>query len=62
MTVDPLVTPQSDRPGVGPASNNSNPRGVKMRAIVQDAYGSSDVLRLAEIGRLHGWAHRDPCR
>ena len=51
MTVDPLVTPISDRPVVGPASNNSKPRGVNMRAIVQDAYGSSDVLRLAEIDR-----------
>jgi NADPH:quinone reductase-like Zn-dependent oxidoreductase len=27
------------------------PRGVKMRAIVQDAYGSSSVLRLGEIDR-----------
>jgi len=51
MTVDPLVTPISDRPVAGPASNNSKPRGVKMRAIVQDAYGSSDVLRSAEIDR-----------
>ena len=51
MTVDPLVTPISDRPVAGPASNNSKPRGVKMRAIVQDAYGSSDVLRLADIDR-----------
>jgi len=51
MTADPLVTPISDKSVVGPASNNSKQQGVKMRAIVQDAYGTSDVLRLAEIDR-----------
>ncbi len=35
----------------GPASNTPKPRGGKMRTIVQDAYGSSDVLRLGEIDR-----------
>jgi NADPH:quinone reductase-like Zn-dependent oxidoreductase len=49
MTVDPIVTPLADRPVETPASNNSKPRSAKMRAIVQDAYGSSDVLRLTEI-------------
>ena len=49
MTVDPVVTPISDRPVESPAWNTSKLRPVKMRAIVQDAYGSSDVLRLAEI-------------
>jgi len=51
MTVDPIVTPISDRPAAGLTSNDSKPRDVKMRAIVQDAYGSSDVLRSAEIDR-----------
>jgi NADPH:quinone reductase-like Zn-dependent oxidoreductase len=51
MTVDPIVTPLADRPVDGPASNTPIPRGDKMRAIVQDAYGSSDVLRLTEIDR-----------
>jgi NADPH:quinone reductase-like Zn-dependent oxidoreductase len=49
MTVDPVVTPISDRPVENPASTTSKTRGEKMRAIVQDAYGSSNVLRLAEI-------------
>jgi NADPH:quinone reductase-like Zn-dependent oxidoreductase len=49
MTVDPVVTPRTDRPVQSPTSDTSSTRGVKMRAIVQDAYGSSDVLRLAEI-------------
>lgn len=49
MTVDPVVTPISDRPVQSPTSDTSSTRGVKMRAIVQDAYGSSNVLRLAEI-------------
>jgi len=30
---------------------NSDPRGDVMRAIVQDGYGSTDVLRLAEIDK-----------
>lgn len=49
MTVDPLVTPITDRPVESPASTTSKTRGDKMRAIVQDAYGPSEVLRLAEI-------------
>jgi NADPH:quinone reductase-like Zn-dependent oxidoreductase len=49
MTVDPVVTPISDRPVQNPTSDTSGTRGVKMRAIVQDAYGSTNVLRLAEI-------------
>jgi NADPH:quinone reductase-like Zn-dependent oxidoreductase len=32
-------------------SGNSEPRGDVMRAIVQDGYGSTDVLRLAEIDK-----------
>jgi NADPH:quinone reductase-like Zn-dependent oxidoreductase len=51
MTVDPIVTPKTDRPEESPASMSSMPRGDKMQAIVQDAYGSSDVLRLTEIDR-----------
>jgi NADPH:quinone reductase-like Zn-dependent oxidoreductase len=51
MTVDPIVTPLSDRPVVGSASNISKRPGDKMRAIVQDGYGSSNVLRSAEIDR-----------
>jgi NADPH:quinone reductase-like Zn-dependent oxidoreductase len=49
MTMDPVVTPISDRQVQSPTSDTSSTRGVKMRAIVQDAYGSSNVLRLAEI-------------
>lgn len=49
MTVDSLVTPTTDRPVESPVSTTSKTRGDKMRAIVQDAYGSSEVLRLAEI-------------
>jgi len=51
MTVDPVVTPRTDRPVEIPASPSSKTRGEKMRAIVQDAYGSSNVLRSAEIDR-----------
>jgi NADPH:quinone reductase-like Zn-dependent oxidoreductase len=51
MTVDPIVTPLSDRPVVGSAAISSLEGGDKMRAIVQDAYGSSNVLRSAEIDR-----------
>lgn len=51
MTVDPILNPETDRPVEGPASISSMPKSVKMRAIVQDAYGSSDVLRSAEIDR-----------
>jgi len=49
MTADPVVTPISDGPVESPASDIFNARGIKMRAIVQDAYGSSNVLRLGEI-------------
>ena len=49
MTVDPLVIPETDRPGESSEPNIFKPLGDKMRAIVQDAYGSSEVLRLAEI-------------
>jgi NADPH:quinone reductase-like Zn-dependent oxidoreductase len=51
MTVNPVVTPRTDRPVESPASTTSKTRSEKMRAIVQDAYGSSNVLRLAEIDR-----------
>ena len=51
MSVEPIVVPKADSPVEGPISTTSKPRSVKMRAIVQDAYGSSDVLRLAEIDR-----------
>jgi NADPH:quinone reductase-like Zn-dependent oxidoreductase len=51
MTVDPILNPATDRPVEGPASISSMPKSGKMRAIVQDAYGSSDVLRSAEIDR-----------
>jgi len=49
MTLDPIVTPIADRPAESLASDISKPRSTMMRAIVQDAYGSSDVLRSAEI-------------
>ena len=51
MTVDPIDTPVIDRPVESPPPISSMPLGDKMRAIVQDAYGSSDVLRSAEIDR-----------
>ena len=51
MTVDPVVTPISDRPVENHASISPLARDDKMQAIVQDAYGSSDVLRFAEIDR-----------
>jgi len=41
----------TDSPVESSASNIFKQGGVKMRAIVQDAYGSSDVLRSAEIDR-----------
>jgi NADPH:quinone reductase-like Zn-dependent oxidoreductase len=49
MTVDPITTPVTTRPVRGSAAHDSGPRSDAMRAIVQDAYGSSEVLRLAEI-------------
>ena len=38
-------------PAQGAAPQNSRPRSDAMRAIVQDAYGSTEVLRLAEVDR-----------
>jgi 2-desacetyl-2-hydroxyethyl bacteriochlorophyllide A dehydrogenase len=49
MTVEPTVTPEADTPMESSAPNISKPPGDKMQAIVQVAYGSSDVLRSAEI-------------
>jgi len=49
--VGPIATPVADRPVESAASISSVSRGVKMRAIVQDAYGSSSVLRLGVIDR-----------
>ena len=47
----PIVKQVSDKPVESAASISSMPRGDKMRAIVQDAYGSSSVLRLGDIDR-----------
>lgn len=47
----PTITQMSERPEGAPATQGSKPRRGLMRAIVQDAYGSSDVLRLGEIDR-----------
>jgi NADPH:quinone reductase-like Zn-dependent oxidoreductase len=49
MTPEPTTAPIADSTVENPAPNPSRPRPVKMRAIVQDAYGSSEVLRSAEI-------------
>jgi len=49
--VGPIVKQVSDKPVESAASISSMPRGDKMRAIVQDAYGSSSVLRLGDIDR-----------
>lgn len=51
MTQEPTIAPIADSTVESPASSSSRPQGNKMRAIVQDAYGSSDVFRLAEIDR-----------
>lgn len=48
MTPDPTITPIADSPIESAAPTASKPRPIKMRAIVQDAYGSSDVLSLSE--------------
>jgi len=48
MTVDPVVTPIADSPVERSTPSSVMPTGDKMRAIVQDAYGSSDVLRSTE--------------
>jgi NADPH:quinone reductase-like Zn-dependent oxidoreductase len=45
------MTSVTDRPAQGFASPESDPRSYSMRAIVQDDYGSAEVLRLAEIDR-----------
>ena len=47
----PAITQISDSPKVAPAMQDSKPSVGPMRAIVQDAYGSSDVMRLGEIDR-----------
>ena len=47
----PAITQTSDSPKVAPAMLDSKPSVGPMRAIVQDAYGSSDVMRLGEIDR-----------
>jgi len=49
--VGPVVNPISRKPVESAASISAMPRGHKMRAIVQDAYGSSSVLRLGDIDR-----------
>jgi len=49
--VGPIVKQVSDKPVESAASISSMPRGDKMRAIVQDAYGPSSVLRLGDIDR-----------
>lgn len=49
MTADPVVAPTVDSPVESTAATTSKSRPVKMQAIVQDAYGSSAVLRLTEI-------------
>jgi NADPH:quinone reductase-like Zn-dependent oxidoreductase len=49
--VRPIINPVSDKPVESAASISSMPKSDKMRAIVQDAYGSSDVLGLTEIDR-----------
>ena len=47
----PAITHLSDRPKGAPALQDSKPSVGSMRAVVQNAYGSSDVLRLGEIDR-----------
>ena len=49
--MNPTIPPTTDRRAKSPASNTSQTLGDKMRAIVQDVYGSNDVLRIAEIDR-----------
>jgi NADPH:quinone reductase-like Zn-dependent oxidoreductase len=46
--MEPTITPISDKP-MGAALQNTKPRVGSMRAIVQDAYGSTEVLRPSEI-------------
>lgn len=47
----PTVTAPVEHGPVEASSTNSEPRTNAMRAIVQDAYGSTEVLRMAEIDR-----------
>jgi len=47
--MQPTTVPIADRPVEGSASQGSEQSGGVMRAIVQDAYGSTEVLRLTEI-------------
>ena len=49
--MEPTTTPVTDRPAQGTTWSDSEARGGSMRAIVQDAYGSTEVLRLAEVDR-----------
>lgn len=49
MAADPIVTHMADRTVENAAPASSRPLPIKMRAIVQDEYGSSAVLRLTEI-------------
>ena len=44
-------------PAEGAASQSSRPRSDVMRAILQDAYGSTEVLRFAEVDRPEIAAH-----
>jgi NADPH:quinone reductase-like Zn-dependent oxidoreductase len=44
-------TPVIDKPVENLPPNVSRPGGDAMRAVIQDAYGSTDVLRLADIDR-----------
>lgn len=47
----PIVNPVRDKPVESPASTSFMPGSDRMRAVVQDAYGSSSVLRLGDIDR-----------
>ena len=49
--MDPTTTPIADRDISAVVEPDIEPGNDSMQAIVQDAYGSSDVLRLAEIDR-----------
>jgi NADPH:quinone reductase-like Zn-dependent oxidoreductase len=43
------MSPDRRQAAIGSDTNSSSTAGETMRAIVQDAYGTADVLRLAEI-------------
>jgi len=49
--MEPTIAPNSGSPAGGAAPQDSEQGHGSMRAIVQDAYGSHDVLRLGEIDR-----------